>query len=76
MVGYTARPELVNFTYDPDTLTLTATLRSWRRGRCVRQRQVDLPSAAFPLRKYDCRRHSLDGEINLPEPILQLIDGP
>ncbi|MCG6115235.1 MAG: DUF1176 domain-containing protein [Mesorhizobium sp.] len=74
VIGYTARPELVNSTYDPDTLTMTAH-SLWRGvGDASASGKWIFRSGAFTLVRYDVDA-TLDGQIN-PETIIQLIDGP
>jgi len=74
VIGYTARPELVNSEYDPETLTMTAHSR-WRGvGDASASGKWIFRSGAFTLVRYDVDA-TLDGEIN-PETIIQLIDGP
>jgi len=74
VIGYTARPELVNSEYDPDTLTMTAHSR-WRGvGDASASGKWIFRSGAFTLVRYEVDA-SFDGEIN-PETIIELIDGP
>ena len=74
VIGFTARPELVNSDYDPDTLTMTAHSQ-WRGvGDASASGKWIFRSGAFTLVRYDVDA-SYDGEIN-PEPVIELIDGP
>lgn len=74
VIGFTARPELVNSDYDPDTLTMTAH-SLWRGvGDASASGKWIFRSGAFTLVRYEVDA-SYDGEIN-PEAVIELIDGP
>lgn len=74
LIGFTARPELVNSEYDPDTLTMTAH-SLWRGvGDASARGKWIFRSGAFTLVRYEVDA-SYDGEVN-PETIIELIDGP
>jgi hypothetical protein len=74
LIGFTARPELVNSEYDPDTLTMTAH-SLWRGvGDASASGKWIFRSGAFTLVRYEVDA-SYDGEVN-PETIIELIDGP